>query len=106
MPARLRINWPRRSENPSRQDFQAGLDKLAFVSATTGITGLTLGANLFIQNGGITGVQGAGGGPTLIYDTGGGGLWYDANGNAVGGLIYLATIVGAPSLTAGDFMVI
>ncbi len=91
------------------QDFEVGIDKLAFVSATTGIAGFTLGANLFIQNSGvtaITGMQGSSGGPTLIYDTAFGGLWYDANGNASGGLIYLATIVGAPTLTAGDFIVV
>ena len=91
------------------QDFQAGVDKLAFVSASTGISGFTLGANLFIQASGttpISGLQGSGSGPTLIYDTQFGGLWYDTNGNAAGGLIYLATVVGAPTLTATDFMVI
>jgi Ca2+-binding RTX toxin-like protein len=88
------------------QDFEVGIDKLAFVSATTGIASFTLGGNLFIQNGGITGMQGSGSGPTLIYDTGGGGLWYDTNGNASGGLIYLATVVGAPALTAADFIVV
>lgn len=88
------------------QDFQTGVDKLAFVTATTGIASFTLGQNLFIQTGGVTGVQGSGTGPTLVYDRGSGGLWYDTNGNASGGLIYLATVVGAPSLVAGDFMVI
>lgn len=91
------------------QDFEVGIDKLAFVSATTGIAGFTLGANLFIQNSGVTaisGMQGSSGGPTLIYDTAFGGLWYDTNGNASGGLIYLATVVGAPTLTAGDFIVV
>ena len=88
------------------QDFQAGVDKIAFVTATSGITGFTLGQNLFIQAGGITGGQGASGAPVLIYETGGGGLWFDSNGNATGGLIYLATVVGAPTLTAADFIAV
>jgi len=33
-------------------------------------------------------------------------LWFDSNGNTAGGLIYLATVVGAPTLTAGDFIVV
>ncbi len=90
-------------------DFQVGIDKLAFVTASTGITGLTLGQNLFIQNSTvttITGSQGTGTGPTLIYDTSNGALWYDTNGNLADGLIYLVGLSGAPLLTAGDFMVI
>ncbi len=90
-------------------DFQVGVDKLAFVTASTGITGLTLGQNLFIQNSTvttITGSQGTGTGPTLIYDTSNGGLWYDTNGSTAGGLIYLVGLTGAPVLTASDFMVV
>jgi Ca2+-binding RTX toxin-like protein len=90
-------------------DFQVGIDKIAFVTASTGITGLTLGQNLFIQNSNvttITGSQGTGPGPTLIYDTSNGGLWYDANGNTAAGLIYLVGLSGTPVLTAGDFIVV
>jgi Ca2+-binding RTX toxin-like protein len=90
-------------------DFQVGVDRIAFVTASTGITGLTLGQNLFIQNSNvttITGSQGTGPGPTLIYDTSNGALWYDANGNQAGGLIYLVGLTGAPVLTASDFMVV
>jgi serralysin len=35
-----------------------------------------------------------------------GALFYDANGNAAGGAIQLATLVGKPTLTAADFVVI
>jgi Ca2+-binding RTX toxin-like protein len=90
-------------------DFQVGIDKLAFVTASKGITGLTLGQNLFIQNSNvttITGSQGTGPGPTLIYDTSNGGLWYDANGNTAAGLIYLVGLSGTPVLTAADFIVL
>jgi Ca2+-binding RTX toxin-like protein len=87
-------------------DFEAGVDRIAFVSATSGIASFSLGANLFIQNGGVTGAQGTTTGPTLIYDRTAGALWFDSNGNQAGGLQYLASLLGTPSLTAADFIVI
>ncbi len=87
-------------------DFAPGTDKIAFVTATSGIAGFTLGQNLLIQAGAPTGSQGATAGPTLYYDATGGLLWFDTNGSTAGGLIYLAGLTGAPTLTAADFMVI
>jgi Ca2+-binding RTX toxin-like protein len=81
-------------------------DKIAFVGASSGFSAFTLGGNLFIQNGGVTGSQGSGAGPTLIYDRTAGALWFDANGNQAGGLQYLASLLGTPTLTAADFIVI
>ncbi len=86
-------------------DFQVGVDKIAFVTATSGIAGFTLGQNLLIQAGAPTGMQGTTTGPTLYYDTAGF-LWFDTNGNTAFGLIFLAGLTGAPALTAADFMVI
>lgn len=87
-------------------DFQSGVDKIAFVSATSGFASFTLGANLLLQavNGG--GLNGTSSGPTLIYDSTGGALWFDSNGNQAGGLQYLASLLNAPVLTANDFIVI
>jgi len=41
----------------------------------------------------------------LIYNTTTGTLSYDANGNAVGGVVNLAVLVGVPALTADDFVI-
>ena len=87
-------------------DFQSGLDRIAFVAATSGFANLTLGANLFIQAGAPSGTQGASAAPLLIYDSAAGALWIDTNGVFVGGLTFFASILGAPSLTATDFVVI
>jgi hypothetical protein len=87
-------------------DFQAGTDRLAFVGATSGFASFSVGNNLFIQNGGPTGTQGTTTGPTLIYDRTAGALWFDANGSQAGGLNYLVSLLGAPTLTAADFMVV
>jgi Ca2+-binding RTX toxin-like protein len=87
-------------------DFEAGVDRIAFVGATSGFASFSVGNNLFIQNGGPTGAQGTTTGPTLIYDRTAGALWFDANGNQAGGLQYLASLLGTPTLTAADFIVI
>lgn len=87
-------------------DFASGTDKIAFLGAATGITGFTLGQNLFIQAGAPTGLQGTGSGPTLIYDSSIGGLWFDTNGNQAGGLLFLVSLLGTPTVTAADFIVV
>jgi Ca2+-binding RTX toxin-like protein len=87
-------------------DFQTGVDKIAFIGATSGFASFTLGQNLFIQSGGVTGAQGASAAPVLVYDSAAGALWFDSNGNQPGGLLYLASLLGTPVLTASDFMVV
>ncbi len=87
-------------------DFQSGVDKIAFVGATSGFVSFTLGQNLVLGavNGG--GFNGGTGGPVLIYDSSAGALWFDSNGNGAGGLNYLASLLGTPALVASDFIVI
>ena len=87
-------------------DFQTGVDKIAFIGATSGFASFTLGQNLVLGavNGG--GFNGATGGPVLIYDSAAGALWFDSNGNAAGGLNYLASLLGLPTLVASDFIVV
>jgi hypothetical protein len=87
-------------------DFEAGVDRIAFVSATSGVAAFIVGNNLFIQSGGPTGLLGTTTGSTLIYDSAAGALWFDSNGSLPGGLNYLASLLGVPTLTAADFMTI
>jgi Ca2+-binding RTX toxin-like protein len=87
-------------------DFQTGVDRIAFVGATSGFASFSLGANLLLQTSAPTGTQGTTTGPTLIYDRTAGALWFDSNGNQAGGLNYLASLLGTPTLTAADFIVI
>ncbi|MEQ1950727.1 calcium-binding protein [Mesorhizobium sp. CN2-181] len=42
----------------------------------------------------------------FVYETDTGVLRYDANGSAAGGVTVIATLTGAPGLTAGDFFII
>ena len=42
----------------------------------------------------------------FVYETDTGILRYDANGSAAGGVTVIATLTGAPGLTAGDFFII
>jgi Ca2+-binding RTX toxin-like protein len=87
-------------------DFEPGVDRIAFAAATSGIAAFILGNNLFIEAGAPSGLLGTTTGPTLVYDSVAGALWYDANGSIAGGLHYLASLIGAPTLTAADFMTV
>ncbi len=87
-------------------DFESGVDRIAFIGATSGFASFIVGNNLFLQTTAPTGTQGTTTGPTLIYDRSAGALWFDSNGNQAGGLNYLASVLGAPTLTAADFVVI
>jgi Ca2+-binding RTX toxin-like protein len=42
----------------------------------------------------------------IVYQTGTGKLFYDADGNGVGAAIHFATLTGNPAITAADFLVI
>ena len=42
----------------------------------------------------------------IIYDTDGGFLWYDADGNGAGAALRLANLSAALALTAADFTII
>ncbi|MDQ6436872.1 calcium-binding protein [Mesorhizobium sp. LHD-90] len=68
-----------------------------------GLANGALAAKYFVAN--ATGVA-----TTLdqrfVYETDTGILRYDANGSAAGGVTVIATLTGAPGLTAGDFFII
>ena len=42
----------------------------------------------------------------IIYDTDDGNLYYDADGNGAGAAVQIATLVGAPSVTVADFVIV
>jgi hypothetical protein len=87
-------------------DFEAGVDRIAFVAATSGFSPFIVGNNLFIAAGAPSGLLGTTTGPTLLYDSAAGALWFDANGSLAGGLHYLASLLGAPTMTAADFITV
>ncbi|BAL27319.1 calcium binding hemolysin protein, putative [Azoarcus sp. KH32C] len=41
----------------------------------------------------------------VLYNTSTGGLYYDADGNGAGSAVQIATLTGAPTLNAGDFVI-
>jgi Ca2+-binding RTX toxin-like protein len=84
-------------------DFQAGVDKIQLDDAIfAGIGGPgALAAGVF-----VVGTSAGDADDRLIYNSGTGQLFYDANGSAAGGAIHFATLQGAPTLTASDFQVI
>jgi Ca2+-binding RTX toxin-like protein len=45
-------------------------------------------------------------GDRIIYNTGTGSLYYDADGNGAGASILFATLAGAPSVSYTDFFII
>ncbi|WP_160381732.1 calcium-binding protein [Pseudooceanicola pacificus] len=82
-------------------DFVPGTDRIALDSAV--MTALSPGALPAGQF--ATGAAGDAN-DHVIYAAATGRLYYDANGNAAGGLTLLAEIAGAPVLTAADFLVL
>jgi Ca2+-binding RTX toxin-like protein len=42
---------------------------------------------------------------TIVYNTTTGALFYDSNGNAAVGVVQIAILTGAPTLTSSDFVV-
>ena len=79
-------------------DFGTGADLFQFESAAFGGLPLgTLGANRFLANNSGEAVTA---GQRFIYETDTGILRHDANGSANGGVTIIATLTGAPELTA------
>jgi len=88
-------------------DFASGTDKLAFDSSvftTLGATGgFAAGDGRFAAGAGFT--SGRDASDRLIYNTTTGQLFYDADGSGAGAAQLVATLQGAPALTATDIVV-
>ena len=88
-------------------DFVSATDKLSFDNAVfTGLGGagsFTAGDPRFVAGAGVTTAQDAN--DRLIYDTSTGHLFYDADGTGAGVPQLVATLQGAPALTATDINV-
>jgi Ca2+-binding RTX toxin-like protein len=81
-------------------------DSLRFLASEFGgglIAGQALAANQFQASSASTAATAS---VRFIYDTDDGILRYDANGSAAGGLLTIATLSGAATLTAADFVFI
>jgi len=86
------------------RDFAAG-DKIE-VSASlfgNGLTAGSLNANQFTSN--ATGVATTTD-QRFVYNSTNGALYFDADGSNAGARVQIATLTGAPGLTAGDFSVV
>jgi len=82
--------------------FQSGTDKIALDDAVfTGLGLGALGAGAF-----ATGGAAADADDRIIYNSSTGALLFDADGNGAGAAVQFATLLGAPSLAASDFLVI
>lgn len=85
-------------------DFTSGQDKFQLTGSGFGLLGGTAivnGVNFIAAASPFaTSAQG-----TLLYATGLGILYYDPDGSGAGAAIALAQIIGAPLVTAGDFIV-
>ncbi len=88
------------------QDFASGVDKVQIDDF--GFTGLSLGlmtAANFVALAGNTATAPVGV-AQVIYDTGNGSLWFDADGTGAGVAVRFATLKGAPAIIASDLEVI
>src|SRR6185312_2173016 len=88
-------------------DFVSGTDKLAFDNsafAALGTAGaFAAGDGRFAAGAGFT--SGRDASDRLVYNTTTGQLFYDADGNGAGASQLVATLQGAPGLTASDIVV-
>jgi Ca2+-binding RTX toxin-like protein len=81
-------------------DFTSGDDKLAlFSDVFTGLAPGTLGASAF-----VTGTVAQDADDRILYDPASGALYYDSDGNGGVAATQFATLAGAPTLVAGDFI--
>lgn len=87
------------------RDFQRGVDDIVVDASGFGgglRAGALPGASLVIgANPKATLTTGQ-----FLYDTDDGRLFFDANGRATGGLVHVATLTGAPAITALDFVIV
>lgn len=87
-------------------DFAASADKIQLSKAVytgLGSTG-ALAASAFESNAGLTAAATAAG--RVIYDSTTGDLYYDADGSGGTAAVLVATLTGAPSISATNFLVI
>ena len=89
-------------------DFTSGADRLRFDDAAYGSIGalgdFAAGDDRFFAGAGAR--SGVDAEDRLVYNTSTGVLWYDADGSGPGGQMFVATLQGAPALSAGDIAVI
>jgi Ca2+-binding RTX toxin-like protein len=86
-------------------DFNAAEDRIELhksVFAALSTTGVLPGAAFWASAGGAAHDDS----DRVLYDTATGNLYYDADGNGAGLAIHFATLSGAPSLSAADFVVV
>ncbi len=83
-------------------DFVTGVDQFQ-ISQDGFAGGLTAGAPVPFIAGSNPTPTGAGG--VFLYNTVSGQLFWDADGTGAGGPVLIATLVGAPGLSAADFVV-
>lgn len=83
-------------------DFTTGTDRIELDSAVFALTPGPLFA--FAFSAGVTGTATTGL-QRILYQTGTGDLWYDADGNGAAARQLIARISGAPTLTEADFLI-
>ncbi|CAN5394929.1 calcium-binding protein [soil metagenome] len=81
-------------------DFQSGIDHIELRANTFGIASL---ADLSLLSGVAPSAMGTG--PTLLYDTTTGGLFFDLDGSQAGAAVQIALLAGKPTLALADFFV-
>jgi Ca2+-binding RTX toxin-like protein len=84
-------------------DFAPGVDKIAVSAAGFGGGLAESGTVVLIKNGAPVAL---GTGGQFLYDTDDGRLWFDADGFGGTAAIQFARLGGAPTLSAGDFLVL
>ncbi|MDF8333450.1 calcium-binding protein [Novosphingobium cyanobacteriorum] len=85
------------------RDFQAGQDRIVLdldgFAALSGEAGQQIAAAEF-----ITGPRALTADQHVIYDQASGRLWYDEDGSGGAAQVLVAILIGAPALSAGDFL--
>ena len=74
------------------------------VYAALGTTGAALTAAEFVSGAGV--VAGLDGDDRIAYNTTNGNVYYDADGSGVGAAVLIATLSGAPTVSASNFYII
>ncbi|PTS81665.1 MULTISPECIES: family 16 glycosylhydrolase [unclassified Caulobacter] len=82
-------------------DFQAGIDHITLQASSFGVSSL-------VDLGFVAGAspQAADSHATLLYDTGTGDLFYDANGGSPADRVQIATLTNKPALALSDFWLV